>query len=105
LDRGDRCSFVSQLFRILYKIYFFFRLLHAIVLLTTLHQYIGGANIKKICEIGLLVLPLCNSLPSGGTGRFPPIYWCNWLLPPIHVKHWQQHQYIGGNIFKNLKKC
>jgi hypothetical protein len=29
---------------------------------------------------GLLMLPVCSSLPIGGTGSFPLIYWCNWLV-------------------------
>ncbi len=50
------------------------------VLLTILHQYIGAANIKKICEIGLLVLPVCISLPIFcEIGSFLLIYWCYWL--------------------------
>ncbi len=35
------------------------------VLFTILHQYIGAAKIKKIREIGLLVLPVCISVPIG----------------------------------------
>jgi hypothetical protein len=37
---------------------------------TILHQYISAANIKKVCEIGLLVPQVCISLPIGGTGSF-----------------------------------
>ncbi len=43
------------------------------MLSTIWHQYISAANIKKIREIGLLVLPVCISLPIGWTGSFPPI--------------------------------
>ncbi len=42
------------------------------VLLAILH---GDANIKKIHDIGLLLLPVCISLPMRGTGSFPPIHW------------------------------
>ncbi len=52
-----------------------------------MHQYISAANIKKVCEIGLLVRPFCIYLPIGGTGSFSTIYWCNWQC---------YHQYIGG---------
>ncbi len=39
---------------------------------TILHQYISAANIKKVFEMGLLVLPVCISLPIGGTDSFSP---------------------------------
>ncbi len=59
------------------------------MLLTISHQYIGAANINKIREMWLLVLPVRNFLPIGGTNMFPPIYWCN-----CHC----YHQYIGGTV-------
>jgi hypothetical protein len=46
---------------------------NAMVLPTILHHYIGAANNKKILLIGLLVLPVCISLPIGGTDSFPQI--------------------------------
>jgi hypothetical protein len=53
-----------------------------------LHQYISAANFKKICETGLLVPQVCNSLPIGGTGSiFINILVQLAMLPPMHWRN------------------